>query len=64
MKTCRDCKKEKSLDQFSTRPNYNGTGTVYYKSHCKECMKKRMYKWIKKNKKKYNQYQRTYKQKK
>ncbi len=60
MKKCTKCKEFKSLASFNKRPNYNGTETIYLKSHCKICETKKTVKWIKKNRKKFNAYQRAY----
>ena len=60
MKKCKDCGKEKPLTEFSTRQNYTGTESIYYKSHCKDCLVKRSKAWQKKNPKKFREYQNKY----
>lgn len=60
LKTCSDCGKKKPYDQYTERANPYKTGVRYYTPYCKDCMVKRSVKWRKKNKEKYNEYQRDY----
>ncbi len=60
LKTCNDCGKKKTLDQYTERKNHRGTGVQYLTPYCKECMVKRAVKWRKKNKDRYNAYQNEY----
>jgi len=60
MKKCGDCKKEKSIECFSVRNNYNKSGKTYYKTQCKECDVLRTKQRVEKNRKKYNAYQNKY----
>lgn len=60
LKKCSDCGKKKTLDQYTERKNHRGTGVQYLSPYCKDCMVKRSVKWRKKNKEKYNEYQRDY----
>lgn len=60
MKKCTDCKKDKRLDEYNHRPNYNNSGVIYYKSRCKECEVKRVQCYQAKNPDKVKEYQKDY----
>ena len=60
-KRCPDCRKIKSLDEFSDRKTKSGT---YKKTHCKSCMVIRTNKWKEKNRDKYLNYIKKYSKKK
>ena len=64
MKKCGDCEKEKPIECFSVRNNYNKSEKIYYKTQCKECDVLRMKVWRKKNREKFNAYQNKYYHKK
>lgn len=61
-KQCTKCGVRKPLSLFYRRNNYNGSGTTYYKSECKECAKDRTERWKIKNPKRYLDYQKAYKE--
>jgi hypothetical protein len=63
-KPCVMCGHIKDLNCFSTRKNVHGTGTVYYKSHCKMCSVILSEEWRKDNIDEYRKYQREYHKKK
>lgn len=56
-KVCTRCAKRKRLIDFPTRTTVSGT---YPKPHCRDCNTKLTQEWIKKNKKRYNEYQKEY----
>lgn len=63
-KNCTDCRKKKPISEYYERPNYNGSGTIYYKSQCKACEVLSTINWNTNNKEKYTRYQRNYWRKK
>ena len=56
---CPDCKKEKKNSEFSIRDKKR----KYLNSRCKDCMVVRSKKWIRKNREKFNNYQRKWRTK-
>lgn len=63
-KTCNYCSIEKPITAFYKRPNYNKTGKIYRKGHCKDCEFKRVADWKKANMEKFNKYHAKYQKKK
>lgn len=63
-RVCRMCDKKRDVKFFNKRPNPNKTKTQYYVSYCRDCMLERAKAWVKKNKKKFTEYQRIYQNKK
>lgn len=60
MKTCVDCKEEKSIDNFRIRKNVNNTGKEYRNSICNKCLSNRMTEWRKNNPERFREYQNKY----
>ena len=56
-KKCNKCGKIKLVNNFSRHGNSH---PFSLKSNCKECEVKRVTEWIKKNREKFNRYQRKY----
>lgn len=59
-KRCNDCEVEKPLSKFPRLWNRRKTKKSIVAPYCRPCLVLRTRSWVKKNQKRYNDYQRTY----